>query len=54
VPAALRPAFATASLARPMLSAIGRRGQAMYEAPVGLSPLRRQWTMMRFGMTGRL
>ncbi len=54
VPPPFRPAFAKASLARPALKAIERRAAAIYDAPAELSPLRRQWTMMRFGMTGRL
>jgi 15-cis-phytoene synthase len=48
-----RPAFAKASLARPMLAAIRRRAAAIHREPVQLSPFRRQWTMMKFGLTGR-
>lgn len=47
VPAAIRPAFLAVALVEPYLRQMERRGYDPYRTIIGLSPLRRQWTLWR-------
>ena len=47
VPAAIRPAFLPVALVEPYLKQMERRSYDPYRTIIGLSPLRRQWTLWR-------
>ncbi len=47
VPAAIRPAFLPVALVEPYLRQMERRSYDPYRTIIGLSPLKRQWTLWR-------
>lgn len=47
VPASIRPAFLPVALVEPYLRQMERRSYDPYRTIIGLSPLRRQWTLWR-------
>ena len=47
VPAAIKPAFMPVALVEPYLRQMERRSYDPYRTIIGLSPLRRQWTLWR-------
>ena len=47
VPAAIKPAFMPVALVEPYLRQMERRNYDPYRTIIGLSPLRRQWTLWR-------
>jgi phytoene synthase len=47
VPAAIKPAFLPVALVEPYLRQMERRSYDPYRTIIGLSPLRRQWTLWR-------
>lgn len=53
VPAAIRPAFLPVALVEPYLRQMERRSYDPYRTIIGLSPLRRQWTLWRAARTER-